>query len=126
MAHLFMDRCDLYVQEAVAPGHLGSPSKAAYKLHKKDVHCSFLKSSERLKNDEMSDFTSVEVLLCLFPRDIDVSERMVIRNLRDRRGEVLEQVPFVIEKLIDARTLGKLVNHRSAELRRDYSLKESL
>lgn len=127
MSSLFMDRCDLYEQDAtVADGHLGTPSKAGYKLYKRDVRCSFIQTTEMVKNDEASDLTIVSVYSCFFQQDEQVREKMVVRNVRNRRGLAVEAGPFLIETLIDQRTLGRPINHRSAVLRRDYSLKEAV
>lgn len=127
MSNLFMERCDLYEQDVtVADGHLGTPAKAGYKLYKRDVRISFIQTAETVKNDETSDLTIVSVFACFFQRDEQVSEKMVVRNVRDRMGQSLADGPFLIETLMDQRTLGKRTNHRSAVLRMDYSLKEAV
>jgi len=126
MGQLFYDRCDVYyIPSGAARSRLGNQNKAALQLFIKNVPCTYRVELEKVKNDSNDDFTLAEMTFCLFPRNVVVSERMVVRNIRNRRGDLQAAGPFFIESLVDHHTAGKLVNHRSARMRLDLSLESS-
>ena len=122
---LYMDRCDLLTLSGSTRGRLGSKNKDSAVPYDENVPCTYVQDNEKVVNNENSDMTLIESSFIIFPRHVVVTEQMIVRNIRDRRGDVVEDGPLTILRLITHRTVGKVVNHRQAYLKKDYSLKEA-
>lgn len=119
MSILFRQRCDLY-KSAEAEGRLGSPSEQTV-IVRANVKCTYTKKRERAVNTAQAQLTQVQMEMLIVPHDETVQEGWIVKNIRERRGDVIEAGPFLIETAVPEMHLGGSQAHQMLTLKRSYA-----
>lgn len=88
---------------------------------REDVKCTYAKKRERAVNTAQAQLTQVQLEMLIVPLNESVQEGWIVKNIRERRGDVIETGPFLIETVTPETHLGGPRAHQMLTLKRSYA-----